>query len=280
MEYNICFILLNFIIEYLICYILKTIYKLQIKNIMLFFLQVFNICNCVVYLFLSIKLYEFIMIKIIINMILSLLIIDSYKPKQIFSFIMISLLLLFSVYGISIFMLEIISALEIIIFNKKLSQFVEIMVFFAILLYIFAVFKSVKYLTRKKTIKHFIRKLSFFAFSKHIEFNGLIDSGNSLYDSKTGLPVVLVSVFALKNYLPHNIYKNITNGIYNDVKIDHYLKVYDAVGAVSKIPIISVSEVLIFNEGECNNFKCAIAMVNQVFEKGDEYSCLLHRDFV
>ena len=280
MENYFSFIIFNFIIDYLLCYTLKTIFKLQIKKLPLLFLQILHTCNCVIYLFFELKSFEFLMIKFLIMIIVCLLITDSYKFSKLFSLIMISLLLMFSYYGFSVFIIELIKAVANEVFNVKISKIASIITLFFIILYIFAVFRVVNHLTKKKIIKNFIKKVSFFAFGKHIEFNGLIDSGNALYDSKTKLPVVLVSVLSLKNYLSQNIYENITKNNFCNLSCDHYLKVCFASGVVSEIPIFKIQNIKICGENGCSSFRCVIAIVNHKFENDNAYDCLLHRDFV
>ena len=244
------------------------------------FLQILNVCCSVVYLFFELEFYMLILLKLFANILVCLLITDNYKISKLFNLIMISLLLMFSYYGFYAFISKLISATIFELFNKNISYLATIVIFFAIIIYIFAVFKTTKRLVQNKIIKNFIKEVSFFAFGKHIKFNGLIDSGNALYDYKTKLPVVIVSVYSLKEYLQKNIYENITNRKFDDLFFDHYLKVSVVSGEISEIPIIKIPEIIVSDEKNSERFKCVIGLVNHKFENENSYSCLLHREFV
>ena len=151
---------------------------------------------------------------------------------------------------------------------------------FAIILYIFAVFICVTKITKTTKIKSFIRKVSFFAFGKHIEIMGLLDTGNVLYDTKTKLPVIIVNVKSLKKYLPQKDYQNITNKNYLNSCFSHYLKVMTISKEQEEIPIIIPRFVVIKNGGDVKNVKCVLGFVNHNFENSNAYDCLLHRDLI
>ena len=132
MESYFSFIIFNLIVDYLLCYTLKTIFKLQIKNLALLFLQILHVLSGAIFLFFELKNFEFLMIKILVSLIICLLITDSYKFSKLFSLIMISLLLMFSYYGFSVFIIELIDAVVVCVFNAKISKIVTIFAFFFI----------------------------------------------------------------------------------------------------------------------------------------------------
>ena len=110
---------------------------------------------------------------------------------------------------------------------------------------------------------------------KHIEMVGLIDSGNSLIDSKTNKPVVVVSSSIIKKHF---------NSL--DVKFDgkndlckRFIECV-AVGGISfKMPIIDVESVTITTNNTAKRFDCVIGVVNQEFCDAKNYQCLIHRNF-
>ena len=123
-----------------------------------------------------------------------------------------------------------------------------------------------------------MRKVSFFAFGKHIEIRGLLDTGNVLYDTKTKLPVIILNVNSVQKYLSKNDYKNITDKTYINSYVSHYLKVVTISKVQEEIPIIVPRFVVIKNGGEVKNVKCVLGLVNHNFENSNSYDCLLHRD--
>jgi hypothetical protein len=149
---------------------------------------------------------------------------------------------------------------------------------FVIFLYIFAVFMVVSKITKIKKIKSLLCEVSFFAFERHIEIMGLIDTGNVLYDTKTKLPVIIVNVKAIQKYLPLKDYENITKNNLSNEKVDHYLKVKTISNKESEIPIIIPKSVVIKNEGGVINRRCVLGFINHDFENSKMYDCLIHRD--
>ena len=173
-----------------------------------------------------------------------------------------------------------IQSLVIMIFGKEISNLCEILLVFAGICYVFAVFELVGYLSKKKILKSFLKRVSFLAFGRHIEIVGLLDTGNVLYDSKTNLPVIVLSVFALKNFLPSNIYKNITIGDFSELGVNHYLECVSVAEKTLSMPIIKIDSATIICGDKSQKVNCVLGIVNHRFEGSNEYDCLLHRDFV
>lgn len=278
MENYIIFFVVNIMIDVGLLLTLKRIFKLQIQKINLLFLEIFNVINMMIYTFLELKFYQFILIKLLINLIIVLLITDSYRIANLFNLYITSLILMFTYFGFYKFIYILINAITNHIFCKNMSQIANICVVFVLFLYIFAVFKCVSKLSKIKKIKSLLRKVSFFAFGKHIEIMGLLDSGNALYDTKTGLPVIIINVKCLQKYLSQKDYQNITNNNYLNFSVSHYLKVATISNEEKEIPIIIPRSVVIKNGGELKNEKCVLGLVNHDFENSKLYECLLHRD--
>lgn len=280
MENYIVFVLIWFIIDYVLFLSLKKLFKLECGNLSILFLQILTLVCSVMYLVLELKFYQYLIMKILVNVVICLLITDSYKFSKLAGLYFSSLILMFSYYGFSRFLVLFAQAVLKDVFAIKLSRIYDLLIIFAIVCYIFAVFKTVHVYSKNKNLKTFLKKVSFFAFGKHIEIVGLLDSGNVLYDSKTKLPVIIVSVFSLKKYLPNNIYKNITNEDYGELAVSHYLKVVTVANKEFDIPIIDIKEITLFDGEKTKKFKCVLGIVNHRFESTNSYECLLHRDFV
>lgn len=109
-------------------------------------------------------------------------------------------------------------------------------------------------------------------FDKHISFYGLIDSGNTLYDTKTNRPVILISIPSLSKFLEHEkIVWMIKNKCRN-------IKCETIAGSDFNIPIFSSDVLLRVNE-ETEQINCMVGLVEQKFENG-KFDCLLHRDYL
>lgn len=280
MENYIIILLVVFIIDYILLLSLKNIFRLSSSKKYLLFLQGLNFIAFFIYWFLRLRTIEFIMLKILSYFIICLLVVDSYKFLNIIKIFTTKLLLMFSYYGFYIFISKLLKSIIFEICGINISFFAESLTFFAFLCYVFAIFHLIKLLSKKKILKSFLRRVSFFAFGKHIEIIGLIDTGNILYDTKTKKPVIILKSEVLKKYLPKNIYINITKGDYSKLNAIHYLKAVSIGNNAQDIPIIKVSKAIICDEGKIKFIDPVIGIVNHKFENSNMYDCLLHRDFV
>lgn len=280
MENYITFFAINFIVDLVLCFTLKKMFKLSCSKLGVFFLQILNICASAIYLFLELKFYEFVLLKIVADFVICLIITDSYKFSKILILFATSLLIMFSYYGFSKFIIKFVQSIFNEVFCIKLPYFCDFLIIFALFCYVFAIFALIHKLSKNKNLKTFLRKVSFLAFGKHIEIVGFIDTGNVLYDTKTKLPVIVLKCDSLKNFLPSKIYKNITNGNFSKLGVSHYIKCVSVAGKQMEIPIINIKKATISDGCDSKTFECVIGIVNHRFENSNEYDCLLHRDFV
>ena len=275
MYFGICFIL-DFVKDLTI----KRMFRLSAKVLEIAFLQILNLSILSIYLYCKLKFYQFILLKILISLIIILLITDDYKFSKLATLFCVSNFLMFSYFGFARFFTILTNAIIIELFGIKTPYFCNFIIIFANICYIFAIFSIIKNLTKRKIINNFLKKVSFNAFGKHINLTGLIDTGNVLYDSKSKLPVVLVSTYSLEKYLPKNTYKNITNNNFKDIGVDHYLKLVTVSDKMFNIPVLKVKEVMIEEDGGYKVFNAAVGIVCHKFENQKKYDCLIHRDFV
>lgn len=278
MEKYIVIFILNLVIDYVLLLSINNIFKLGIKKINLLFLEIFNLCNLIISLYFELKSYEFIIGKLLVNIITILMITDSYKFKRLVCLYFSFIVLMFSYYGFFKFLTVLVKTIFKSGFCKNLSYLADLIIVFSFFCYIFAVFVLVSKLAKIKKIKSLLRKVSFFAFGKHIEIMGLLDSGNVLYDTKTKLPVVIINAKILSKYLSAKDYENITNKDYSKLLVSHYLSVMTISKEETEIPIIIPKGVTICDGNKVQNIKCVIGIVSHNFENANAYQCLLHRD--
>lgn len=278
MEKCIVIFILNFVIDYVLLLSINNIFKLRVKKLNLFFLEIFNLCNLLICLYFDLKSYWFILGKLIVEFIIILLITDSYKLKRFVTLYFSFVVLMFSYYGFFKFLTALVKVIFKSEFNKNLSYFGDLTIVFLFFCYIFAVFILVSKLAKIKKLKSLLRKVSFFAFGKHIEIMGLLDSGNVLYDTKTNLPVIIINAKIFAKYLSAKDYENITKGNYSNLQISHYLSVVTISKEETDLPIIVPKSVVISDGEKVQNVKCVIGLVSHNFENANAYQCLLHRD--
>ena len=117
--------------------------------------------------------------------------------------------------------------------------------------------------------------VSFFINGKHIEVVGLLDSGNSLKDTKTRKPVIVISSKVLKKYFSDFEFEMMLKKSF----CDYFLDCETASGSRFKMPVIDIGKVMINQNNFIKSFDCVLGVVNQKFYN-KKYECLLHQDFI
>jgi hypothetical protein len=224
-------------------------------------------------LFLDENIFIFLLLKFVSTVFIVIFITDSFKLLSLVRMLGLLWVLLFSVGGSMSFLSLVLSASIENIIMLKISKNLHFIIYFAIILYVFAIFDIVSHLENRRFLKNQCAKLSFFLFNKHIEIIGFIDSGNILYDRLTRKPVIIVSKKALEKYFDANelaLYLSSSGRVIECETIAENsmkLMVYD-------IKFIEV------HAGNTTMKKpCVIGVVDKIFD-GLKYDCLLHRDFM
>lgn len=280
MENFIVLFLLNLFSDLILVLIIKKIFKIYIEKIWLFFTVFLMTILFIICCYFGLKNYQILLVKTLSLIFVSLILTDSYRLFKLFKIWLSSILIMFSIFGFYKFMTAISAAVANEIFSKNLSKFAEFIIILIIFCYIFAIFWLSDYLSKKKIIESFLKPISFFAFGKHIKLIGLIDTGNVLYDEKTGKPVVVISIYSLKKYLPNETYENITKSNYQNIGFDGFIKTVSVGGVFSDIPILNIKKAIIEDGENQREFECVIGLVNHRFENSNKYDCLIHRDCV
>ena len=71
------------------------------------------------------------------------------------------------------------------------------LIILAVFVYAFIIFRLTKYIYRRKDMLPFMQKATLKIGDTCVSVNAYIDSGNRLYDKKTGAPIIILSAFAL-----------------------------------------------------------------------------------
>lgn len=262
-----------FIIELIVdCLVLK-IFRLHYNFLYLLFLQIPKVCASVICLFYSSILWLCLLVKILSKIITVIFITDSFRFKKIVSLFVLEMILLFSIGGFIEFLILCFNATMEDVFYRKIDRKYHFLLVFSIILYIFAFFKTVRCIEKNKFLKRFSANVSFFIFGKHINLYGLIDSGNSLNDPFTKLPVVLVSRVALKKFLSLQELDFLLDLKSRKINCD------TVSGSKIEVPIFNVSSVTIKQGNEVRKHRCMVGIISNGLEDG-KFDCLLHRDFL
>lgn len=278
MEKWIGFIISNFAVDLFLSIIMKKIFKKDMAYPMLLLSQVLFVVPGILYITLPISAVTFVLIKMFSGFIFCLVTAQNYHIKPFVAELLSYYALFFSIYGFLWFML---------LFFKQIlkdSNFAQtaffdliilllIILYFAMLIYIFSV------LSRVSAVKKYSTKVSFFIFGKHIEITGLFDTGNSLYDTKTKKPVVVVCMSALKRIIPRENYKRLIEGDDFAIDFSHYIKFVSVGSQETDMPVVDVGSIVIHKSGGDELRPCVIGLVRQRFDDFGGFEGLLHSEF-
>lgn len=262
-----------FLIEIVVDIIVLNVLKIHYKKIFLLFMQIPKVCASVICMFYLHMIWVCVLAKILAVVLFIIFVTDSFKIKKLVALFVLELLFLFSISGFAWFILLWIRSLIEGVFLCKIAQKYQFILIFALFLYIFAIFKVVRFVEKNRFIKNFLAKVSLNLNGKHIYLYGLIDSGNSLFDTITRKPIILISRKSLEQKFSRLEVENILKNRCRKIKCE------TVSGSGFEIPIFKADNVDIVFDGEVKEVFCMVGIVNHEFEKG-KFDCLLHRDFL
>lgn len=187
---------------------------------------------------------------------------------------------MFSVFGFGYMFVLYIRAIFSTLFKRQMKVFYDCIVVIGLVFYIFMLIKLTDFLSKKRKINTFLAKVSFSLFGRHIEITGLIDSGNSLCDTKTKKPVIVVPLAVLAKYLTESECNMIKSENYFGLNISHELEYVSVGGAKGRMPISDIGEIKLSRNGKEESFDCVLGIVCENLTEDKDYDCLLHRDFL
>lgn len=124
--------------------------------------------------------------------------------------------------------------------------------------------KCTKILYKKRDIHPFLKKCILVINGVKIKVNGFIDSGNHLYDEKSGLPIVVAN---------NNIYQKIKNG--KNLKYHSSINI-DTVSGSGKLDLYIIDKLLIYNGDSVNIFNSVLIGFSSANFFSSDYELLLH----
>lgn len=276
MIHYIDFIISNFIFDFSATLIYKRVFNLKVKNFYLALLQIMTICASMIYIFCIKSIVIYLLLKLVFYIIIILFTTENYLINNLlvkFATFEILILIVFGGYVfIGLFYCEIINGLFGVKTAKMFKYFVNIAIFIQYTL----IFCVIRYFENVKMKKEFLAQIEFCLLNQHIKITGLIDSGNMLYDEKTGFPVVVISLKILKKYLSVNNYELITILL----KQARVLECVCVNEEKFKIPIVDVCDCVVNCIGEKTKQKFVLGVIQKNIDTISKFECLLHRDFI
>ena len=152
-------------------------------------------------------------------------------------------------------------------------------VLLTVALYVAIIISLAKYLTRRKDISQFVKQIKLTISGKTLEINGFVDTGNSLIDQKSGLPVIILSLSCLEKFFTEQQIQDLMlgdcgSGPFRGV---HKLSYGTICGQDRKMVVFDADGLVINADGyeyKTNNF--VVGVTYRKFNDAIKYDLLLH----
>lgn len=143
---------------------------------------------------------------------------------------------------------------------------------------VLAVFFSVRFFVaagRTKELKPFVRKIKIYYEGKTVSLNGLIDSGNSLFDPDTNLPIVVVNNSTMYQLVDDQAILDLSRGKNVPLKCGKVIE-FGTASDISKMLIIKPDKILIYSGGKVNTIYDVMLGFAKKNIGGQTYEALIH----
>ncbi|MBQ7579313.1 MAG: sigma-E processing peptidase SpoIIGA [Clostridia bacterium] len=145
--------------------------------------------------------------------------------------------------------------------------------------YIWLISIIARHFYRRRDCVNFMAKVTLELNGHTAVFNGFIDSGNRLFDNKTGLPVIIVSKSALKNVLTKEVLQKIEENQTNpnkELKTAHFIQ-YSTLSGKTKPMLVFAPHKLEYEfKGKKFISNVMVGVADYNFCDSISYDALLH----
>ena len=269
----------NLVINTLILLCVKNTLKLKVRAWRLFLSALLGTVVAVVLPLLNISSLLQLPVKIVLGVVMILVLATYLRVKD-----FIISLVLFVLYTI---LLAGASMVTLLSFGTSLESLsaggYDISVPLGLILLIVSLYVAIiiyiaRYLTRKKDLSPFLRKVKILIDGRALEFDAFIDSGNKLVDIKTGLPVVVLSITALFKYFSKEEIEllMLMKGKGTIFKNVHYCD-YNTISGEAKKMVVFDADKIVINDGksEYTTNRFVVGITYKKFKDVCKYECLL-----
>ncbi len=139
-----------------------------------------------------------------------------------------------------------------------------------LIIYVASLFvtKVTKTLLKERNLKPFLRSCIIVVNKKKFSVNGFIDSGNGLYDKKSGLPVIVCSNDLFLKLQSAGVKKSISS------------ITFDTVSGSSQMQLYVIDKIMIYNGSIVNIFNNVLLGVSEFGFSSIDYDLLLHPSLI
>ena len=234
----------NFMINYLILYITKTITRTKVKKKRVFLTGILAALYSFVFFFDSTIILTSFYMKIVISLIIVKLAYNSKNLslylKQLGSFYLISFVFGWATLGFYYFTNN---YMDIIFNNSDQKAFPAKYLILGISFGAVLIMNLLEYYYEKTSREEYILDISVSLNQKTIKLKGLIDTGNSLVDPLTKLPVFIAEHDEIKNLLPEDINNMFKENREEDfILLEKMIRKFDDEITIRIIPFKSVGK--------------------------------------
>ena len=274
----------NLVINTLILLCVKNTLKLKVKGWRLFLSATLGTIVSVVLPLLNLSSLWQLPIKIVLGIVMVLILSSYLKLKEfVISFVLFILYTILLAGASVVTLLTFGTSLEALSAGGYDISIPLGIVLSIVSLYVVIIIYIGRYLTRKRDLSPFLRKVDIFISEKTVSVWAFIDSGNKLMDLKTGLPVVILSINALSKVFSEeeieslmllggkgSLFKNVHNCEYNTIS-----------GEAKKMIVFEADKLVIFNgESEYTTNRFMLGITYKRFKDIVKYDCLLNPSVV
>ena len=140
------------------------------------------------------------------------------------------------------------------------------------------ILKLTKYIYRKRDMYPFMGEAEIEIGGNVYKFKTFLDSGNGLYDKKTGAPVIILSAFALEKFVSNDDMAKLIFGEANKTFHDvHFLEYSTVEGKTKKMVVFSPKRIVIHSNDQTKEYEnVCVGVTFKKFKDAINFDCLLH----
>lgn len=154
------------------------------------------------------------------------------------------------------------------------------LIFLIVAFYVFVIIAIGKYLGRRHAVAPFIRKVKLFVAGRELRFDAFVDSGNSLMDKASGMPVIILSLKGLERYFSKTDIEELmlgntgNRGVFKGV----HTTSFSTLSGDSQNMVLFSAEKLVINDksGEYTTNSFMVGVTYKQFKDAFEYDMLLN----
>ena len=270
----------NLVINFLILLCVKNTLKLKTNFWRLLLSSIVGTIVAVLLPLFNISSLFQVPIKIVLGVVMILIISNYLRLKDfIFSFLLFIFYTLVLVGACLVTLLSFGTSLEALAAGGYDISLPLGIILLIVSLYIAIIVYIAKYLNRRRDLMPFLRHVKLIFGGKEFSFDAFVDSGNKLIDSKTGLPVIILSISFLEKHFSMETLENLMLGERKSLPFKNVHNCsYNTISGEAKKMIVFEADKLVISNGtsEYTTNRFVVGVTYKKFRDVAGYECLLN----